>query len=84
MRSCAHYLKVRKTETETETERDRDRQTDRQTERDYFSYLEETRNEEFELHRASITTELHFLYTAETTNLNELFSPDIKDQMGLG
>ena len=39
---------------------------------------------DIEAHRASITTELHFLYTAETTNIEELFSPDDKHQMGLG
>ena len=36
------------------------------------------------LRRASLDTELHFMYTAETTNTTELFSPDVKVQMGLG
>ncbi|XP_019850691.1 PREDICTED: rhophilin-2-like isoform X2 [Amphimedon queenslandica] len=38
---------------------------------------------DIEAHRASITTELHFLYTADSTNIDELFSPDDKHQMGL-
>jgi hypothetical protein len=40
-------------------------------------------DEDIQLHRASITTELHFLYTSETTDTDELFSCDAKNQMGL-
>ena len=39
---------------------------------------------DLDLHRASIATEIHFLYTSDTTNIDELFSPDSKSQMGLG
>lgn len=50
-----------------------------------FMYCADGLNDEnIEAHRASITTELHFLYTADTTNIEELFSPDPKHQMGLG
>ena len=34
--------------------------------------------------RASLSAELHFMYTAETTNTEELFSFDSKVQMGVG
>ena len=40
--------------------------------------------DDLDLHRASIATEIHFLYTSDTTNIDELFSPDSKSQMGLG
>ena len=50
----------------------------------FLSCADGLNDENIEAHRASITTELHFLYTADTTNIEELFSPDPKHQMGLG
>ena len=37
-----------------------------------------------EIKRASIATELHFMYTTETIKVEELFSPNSKSQLGLG
>lgn len=36
-----------------------------------------------EIKRASIATELHFMYTTETIKVEELFSPNSKSQLGL-
>lgn len=36
------------------------------------------------LRRASLDAELHFMYTADTTKTEELFSSDYKIQIGLG
>lgn len=47
-------------------------------------FLGSISSHDIETHRASIATELHFLYTSDTTNIDELFSIDPKQQMGLG